>query len=79
MVNPTSKKEFVEDINHNDVSGAVVDIEYEIESDHDQDDNDHDNDIEEYQEEDQVVQIMIEKRCAKKSLTIVQGQKQNII
>lgn len=72
LVNPTSKKEFVEDINHNDVSGAVVDIAYEIESENDHDNND-DDDIEESQVEDQVVQIMIEKRCAKKSLTIVQG------
>ena len=82
LVNPTSKKEFVEDINHNEVSGAVMYIAYEIESENDHDDDDHDNDnddhdndddIEESQVENQVVQIMIEKRCAKKSITIVQG------
>ena len=66
LANPTSQRDFVVDINHNDVSATVVDIAYEIESE-------NDDDIEESQVEDQVVQIMIEKRCAKKSLTIVQG------
>jgi len=81
LANPTSKKDFVEDINHNDLCQDVVDIAYEIESeddsDNDEDGNNDDvgdyNDNNEEQVEDHVVQIMIEKRSARKSLTIVQG------